>query len=146
MTVSLNGEEVARKITEAFPGSVAGSDKTTVFISGEYLHRVLEYLKNTAELDFNYLTNLTSVDYTDYLEVVYHVVSLTHNHSIVVKTRCYDREKPVVDSVYDLWRSADYQEREVYDLMGIFFEGHPNMKRLFLWDDFVGHPLRRDYL
>jgi NADH/F420H2 dehydrogenase subunit C len=144
--VSLNGEEAARKIEEAFPCSVAGSDKTTVVISGEYLHRVMEYLKNTGELDFNYLTNLTSVDYTDYFEVVYHLVSLTHNHNLVVKTRCYDREKPVVDSVYDLWRSADYQEREVYDLMGIFFEGHPNMTRLFLWDDFVGHPLRRDYL
>ena len=144
--MSLNGEEVARKIEGAFPGSVAGSDKTTVVISGEYLHRVAEYLKNTGDLDFNYLTNLTSVDYTDYFEVVYHLNSLSHNHSLVIKTRCYDREKPVVDSVYDLWRSADYQEREVYDLMGIFFEGHPNMKRLFLWDDFVGHPLRRDYL
>ena len=144
--MSLNGEEVARKIEEAFPGSVAGSDKTTVVISGEYLHRVMDYLKNTGELDFNYLTDLTSVDYTDYFEVIYHLVSLTRNHSLVVKTRCYDREKPVVSSVYDLWRSADYQEREVYDLMGIFFEGHPNMKRLFLWDDFVGHPLRRDYL
>ena len=146
MTVSLNGEEVARKIEEAFPGSVVGSDKTVVIISGEYLHRVMEYLKNTAELDFNYLANLTSVDYTDYFEVVYHLVSITHNHNLVIKTRCYDREKPVVDSVYDLWRSADYQEREVYDLMGIYFKGHPNMKRLFLWDDFVGHPLRRDYL
>jgi NADH-quinone oxidoreductase subunit C len=144
--VSLNGEEVARKIEKAFPGSVAGSDKTTVVVSGEYLHRVMEYLKNTKDFDFNYLTNLTSVDYTDYFEVVYHLISLTHNHSLVVKTRCYDREKPVVDSVYDLWRSADYQEREVYDLMGIYFKGHPNMKRLFLWDDFVGHPLRRDYL
>jgi NADH/F420H2 dehydrogenase subunit C len=144
--VSLNGEEVARKIEEAFPGSVAGSDKVTVVISGEYLHRVMEYIKNTGDLDFNYLTNLTSVDYTDYFEVIYHLNSLTHNHSLIVKTRCYDREKPVVDSVYDLWRSADYQEREVYDLMGVYFEGHPNMKRLFLWDDFVGHPLRRDYL
>ena len=146
MTTSLKGEDVARKIEEAFPGSIAGSDKTGVIISVQFLHRVAEFLKNTDGLDFDYLTNLTSVDYTDYFEVVYHLVSLSHNHSLVMKTRCYDREEPFVDSVYDLWRSADYQEREVYDLMGVYFKGHPNMKRLFLWDDFVGHPLRRDYL
>ena len=143
---SLKGEDVARKIEGVFRGSIAGSDKTAVIINVQFLHQVAEYLKNTEGLDFDYLTNLTSVDYTDYFEVVYHLVSLTHNHSLVMKTRCYDREEPVVDSVYDLWRSADYQEREVYDLMGIYFKGHPNMKRLFLWDDFVGHPLRRDYL
>jgi NADH-quinone oxidoreductase subunit C len=144
--VSLNGSEVAKKIEEAIPGSVVSSDTTTVFIANQYLHQVAEYLKNTTGLDFNYLTNVTSVDYVDYFEVIYHLNSLTHNHSIVLKTKCTDREKPLVASVYDLWRSADYQEREIYDLMGIYFEGHPNMKRLFLWDDFVGHPLRRDYL
>jgi NADH-quinone oxidoreductase subunit C len=146
LTVALNGEEVAGKLEAAFPGSVAGSDKTAVIVSGEYLHRVAEYLKNTPGLDFNYLTNLTAVDYVNYFEVVYHMNSLTHNHSLVLKTQCFDRENPVLDSVYDLWRSADYQERETYDMFGIYFEGHPNMKRLFLWDDFVGHPLRRDYL
>jgi NADH:ubiquinone oxidoreductase subunit C len=82
----------------------------------------------------------------DYFEVVYHLISLEHNHSLVLKTRCYDRDKPVVPSVVNLWRSADFQEREVYDLMGIIFDGHPNLKRLLLWEGFVGHPLRRDYL
>jgi NADH-quinone oxidoreductase subunit C len=146
LTVALNGEEVAGKLDAAFPGSVVCSDKTTVIVSGEYLHRVAEYLKNTPGFEFDYLTNLTAVDYTTFFEVVYHMNSLKHNHSLVLKTRCFERENPVLDSVYDLWRSADYQERETYDLMGIYFNGHPNMKRLFLWEDFVGHPLRRDYL
>ena len=105
-----------------------------------------EFLKNTPVLDFDYLTNLTAVDYADYFEVVYHLVSLKHNHSLVLKTRCRDRDKPVVPSVVNLWRSADLQEREAYDLMGISFDGHPNLKRLLLWEGFVGHPLRRDYL
>jgi NADH-quinone oxidoreductase subunit C len=72
--------------------------------------------------------------------------SLEHNHSLVIKTRCYDRKNPVLPSVVSLWQGADFQEREIYDLMGIRFEGHPNMKRIFLWEGFAGHPLRKDYM
>jgi NADH:ubiquinone oxidoreductase subunit C len=64
----------------------------------------------------------------------------------VLKTRCNDREQPVVPSVISVWQGADFQEREIYDLLGIRFAGHPNMKRIFLWEGFKGHPLRRDYL
>ena len=146
MTARLNGEEVAQKIVGAFPGSVTAADKTTVMVDNKALSQVAEYLKNDAEFDFNYLANLTSVDYTDYFEVVYNLISLNRNHSLTLKTRCYDREKPTVASVVSLWRTADFQEREIYDLMGITFIGHPNMKRLLLWEGFTGHPLRRDYL
>ena len=146
MTTALNGEEVAKKIAEKFSGSIAAADKAAVVAMSKSLYQVAEFLKNTPKLDFDYLTNLTAVDYTDYFEVVYHLVSLEHNHSLVMKTRCYDRDKPVVPSVVSLWRAADFQEREAYDLMGIIFEGHPNLKRLLLWEGFVGHPLRRDYL
>ena len=86
------------------------------------------------------------MDYYDYFEVVYQLTSMKHNHSLVLKTRCYDRINPVVPSVVRLWRGADFQEREVYDLMGISFEGHPNLKRIALWQGFEGHPLRKDYL
>jgi len=79
------------------------------------------------------------------LEVVYHLTSMELNHSLVVKARC-DRDNPEVPSLYSLFRGADYQEREIYDLIGIEFTGHPNMKRLFMWEGFEGHPLRRDYL
>ena len=146
MTIALNGEEVAKKIAEVVPGSVAAADKVTVVVSSKSLYQVAEFLKNTLGLDFDYLNDLTAVDYLDYFEVVYHLTSLKHNHSLVLKTRCYEREKPIVSSVVSLWRAADFQEREVYDLMGITFEGHPNLKRLLLWEGFAGHPLRRDYL
>lgn len=146
MTIALNGEEVAKKIAEVVPGSVAAADKVTVVVRSKSLYQVAEFLKNTLGLDFDYLNDLTAVDYLDYFEVVYHLTSLKHNHSLVLKTRCYEREKPIVSSVVSLWRAADFQEREVYDLMGIIFEGHPNLKRLLLWEGFAGHPLRRDYL
>jgi NADH-quinone oxidoreductase subunit C len=146
MTTALKCEQVAKRITKALPGAVVAADSTAVVVTNQSLYRVAEFLKNTPELDFDYLVNLTAVDYTDYFEVVYHLVSLKHNHSLVLKTRCRDRDKPAVPSVVNIWRSADFQEREVYDLMGIVFEGHPNLKRLLLWEGFVGHPLRRDYL
>jgi NADH/F420H2 dehydrogenase subunit C len=146
MTAALNGEQVAREIAELFPGAVVAADKAVVVVTSNSLYQVAELLKSTPALDFDYLTNLTAVDYVGYFEVVYHLISLKHNHSLVLKTRCYDRDKPVVPSVVNLWRSADFQEREAYDLMGITFDGHPNLKRLVLWEGFVGHPLRRDYL
>jgi len=146
VTVCLNGEELAGKIAEAIPDSICATDEMTVVVDSQSLYKVAEFLKNTAGFEFDYLANLTSVDYTDFFEVVYNLVSLKHNHSIVLKTRVYDRDKPTVPSVVSLWRAADYQEREIFDLMGIIFSGHPNLRRLFLWEGFVGHPLRRDYL
>jgi NADH-quinone oxidoreductase subunit C len=146
MTVALKGEDVAKKLAEAFPGAVAASDKVAVIVDSQSLYKVAEYLKNTSGFEFDYLANLVVVDYMDYFEVVYHLTSLKNNHSLVLKTRCYGREKPTIPSVYNLWRTADYQEREAFDLMGIIFTGHPNLKRLFLWEGFEGHPQRRDYL
>jgi NADH-quinone oxidoreductase subunit C len=146
MTVALNGEQVARKINKAARGAVVASDKMSVIVSSGSLFKVAEFLKSAPELDFNYLGDLAAVDYTDYFEVVYRLVSLTYNHSLVLKTRCFDRDKPVVPSITGLWRAAYFPEREAYDLMGIVFEGHPNLKRLLLWEGFEGHPLRRDYL
>jgi NADH-quinone oxidoreductase subunit C len=146
VTTALNGEQVAKKIIKVSPGAVVAADKAAVIVTSESLFKIAEFLKNTPALDFDYLADLTTVDYTDYFEVVYRLVSLTHNHSLVLKTRCYDRENPLVPSVTSLWRAAYFPEREAYDLMGIIFEGHPNLKRLLLWEGFEGHPLRRDYL
>ena len=103
-------------------------------------------LKRTPDRHFDYLVSVTAVDYYDYFELVYHLTSLEHNHSLVLKTRCYDRSEPVVSSVFGLWQGADFQEREIYDLMGIRFVGHPNLKRIALWEGFEGHPLRTDFL
>jgi NADH-quinone oxidoreductase subunit C len=146
MTKALKVSEVAAKIGGQLPGAIVGCDDSAVTVKGESVLEVCRFLNKTAGLDFDYLVNITGVDYLDYLEVVYHLASMKHNHSLVVKTRCYDREKPAVPSVTSIWQGADFQERETYDLLGIRFEGHPNMKRLFLWEGFQGHPLRRDYL
>ncbi len=146
MTTALNGEQVAKTISGVSPDAVVAADKVAVVVTSDSLFKIAEFLKNTPALDFDYLADLTAVDYTDYFEVVYHLVSLKHNHSLVLRTRCYDRDKPAVPSVTGLWRSADFMEREAYDLMGIVFDGHPNLKRLLLWEGFTGHPLRRDYL
>ena len=146
MTVSLSGSEVAKKITEHFPEAISEADDKTVLVKSESLFEVAEYLKSSPELNFDYLNYIAAVDYYGYFEVVYQLTSREHNHSLVLKTRCYDRNKPTVSSVVSLWRGADFQEREIYDLMGISFKGHPNLKRIALWEGFEGHPLRKDYL
>jgi len=146
MTVSLSGSEVAQKIAERFPQAIAEAGDEAILVKSESLFEVAEYLRSNPELDFNYLNHISAVDYYDYFEVVYLFTSLNHNHSLVLKTRCYNRENPSVPSVVRLWQAADYQEREIFDLMGISFEGHPNLKRIALWEGFEGHPLRRDYL
>ena len=146
MTKALSSREVAAKIEGQLPGAIVGCEDSTVLVKSESVLGVCRLLNKTAGFDFDYLINLTGVDHLDYLEVVYHLASLKHNHSIVLKTRCYDREHPTVPSVISVWQGADFQEREAFDLLGIWFEGHPNMKRLFLWEGFQGHPLRRDYL
>lgn len=145
MTVALSGKGVAEEIAKRIPGAVVLSDYRCIVVSPEKLYAVAEILK-TSEFAMDYLANLTSIDYVDYFEVVYNLVSISRNHSLTLKTRLYARQKPAVASVTPLWRGAELQEREVFDLMGITFEGHPNLKRLLLWDGFQGHPLRRDYL
>lgn len=146
MTVSLSGSEVAKQITKHFPEAISEASDGAILVKSESLLDIAEYLKSSPELDFDYLNHITAVDYYDYFEVVYQFTSLKHNHSLVLKTRCYDRENPTVPSIVRLYQGADFQEREIYDLMGISFNGHPNLKRIFLWEGFEGHPLRKDYL
>lgn len=146
MTVALSGKDIASQLEEKFPGSIGESGKDSLVVKSDSLLAVAGYLKDTDGLEFDYLNYITAVDYYSYFEVVYQLTSLKHNHSFVIKTRCYDRENPTVPSVIGLWQGADFQEREIYDLMGIKFEGHPNLKRLFLWEGFQGHPLRKDFI
>jgi NADH-quinone oxidoreductase subunit C len=146
MTVILSGKEIASRIEEKVPGSVVESGDGSLVVNGESLLTVMAHLKDTDGLEFDYLNHVTAVDYYRYYEVVYQLTSLKHNHSVVLKTRCYDRENSVVPSVIGLWQGADFQEREIYDLMGIKFQGHPMMKRIFLWEGFPGYPLRKDFL
>jgi len=146
MTAALSGNEIATRLQKQFPGSIVESGPNSLLVKSESLLEIATFLKTTPGLDFNYLAAITAVDYYDYFEVIYQLTSLEHNHSLVVKTRCYRRDNPSLPSVVSLWRGADFQEREIYDLMGISFDGHPNLKRIVLWEGFAGHPLRKDYL
>ena len=146
MTVALSPKQVRDKIAAIFPDAVVETDEQAVLVNAESLLGVAEQLKTDPDLAFDYLNFVTAVDYYDYFEVVYRLTSLEHNHSIVLKVRSEGRDRPSIPSIYHLWRGADLQEREIYDLMGIAFEGHPNLKRIVLWEGFEGHPLRKDYL
>ena len=146
MTIALSGQEIASQLEEKFPGSITESDQNNLVVKSDSLPVIAAFLKDTPGLDFDYLNHITAIDYYDHFEVVYQLTSLEHNHSLVLKTRCYQRDNPVLPSVVSLWQGADFQEREIYDLMGIKFEGHYNMKRIVLWEGFQGHPLRKDYL
>lgn len=107
------------------------------------LPALMQILKT--EYGFDQLSNLTSVDFGATFAVVYHLYSIASHAKICVKTRI-PADNPRVESVVDIWPGADWQEREVYDLMGIVFTGHPNLIRVLLPDDFEGHPLRKDFV
>ena len=146
MTTPLSGSEMAQRIGQAFPQAAVVALPDAVVIRPEALLDVARYLKDTPDLAFDYLASITGVDYIDYFELVYHLTSIVHNHSFILKTRCYGRENLQVASVYPVWLAADFQEREIYDLLGISFIGHPNLKRILTWEGFPGHPLRKDFL
>ncbi len=146
MTVILSGSEVAIQLTARFPGSVTEAIPQYIVINVDHFLPVMDYLKNSPETGLEYLADITATDYLDYFEVNYRLGAFEKNLSLTVKVRCTDRLKPELPSVISLWKGADLMEREIYDLMGIYFQGHPNMKRLFLWEGFEGYPLRKDYL
>ena len=147
MAVSaLAGEDLAERLRQGVQDSVEKCDSTAVWVDPTRIQEVAWFLRDDPELDFQFLNSISAVDYIEYFELVYHLTSFERQHTAVVKSRVYGRETLSVPSVYDVWRGADFQEREVWDLMGINFEGHPNMKRIVLWEGFDGHPLRKDYL
>jgi NADH-quinone oxidoreductase subunit C len=146
MTTLLTMPEINKIISGSFPEAISAVTPGEVIIRSEYLLGVAEYLKTEPGLAFDYLNYIVATDYYDYLELVYQLTSLKNNRSLVFKVRCFDRVNPSVPSITGIWRGADFQEREIYDLLGITFNGHPNLRRIFLWDGFQGYPLRKDYL
>ncbi|MBK67775.1 MAG: NADH-quinone oxidoreductase subunit C [Rickettsiales bacterium] len=146
MIKQLNSNEIIKLLGTDFGIQNDGQIKKELYVSPEQLINVVKKLKNSKDASFDLLTCISGIDYVEYFQVVYHLTSTVHKHSCVLKVNLYGRNDLVCPSVYDLWQGADFQEREIWDLLGIYFEGHPNMKRIFLWDGFEGHPLRRDYL
>lgn len=123
-----------------------GSQFLNISIHPDYLHEMMYYLKLNRNTSFDYLFCLTGVDWGKELEVVYHLESTDHRHLIVVRSKIEDRENPEIESVQDIWDTANFHEREAYDFYGIRFRKHPNLKRLFLTEDFEGYPLRKDFV
>ena len=142
----LEGQDLAERLADGAHGSVEEWAGGSVWVKPSSVEVVARFLRDNPELDFQFLNSISAVDYIEHFEVVYHLTSIQRQHTAVVKTRVYGREELSLPSVYHVWRGADLQEREIWDLMGIHFEGHPNMKRIMLWEGFEGHPLRKDYL
>jgi len=123
-----------------------GSEFLNVIVQPEQLHDLMAKLKSDEQTQFDYLFCLTGMDWGEELGVVYHLESTVSRHIIVVKVKTSDRENPNFDSVWDIWRTAEFHEREVFDFFGIKFNNHPNLKRLFLTENWEGFPLRKDYV
>jgi len=146
MSRVLDGLEVGERIGQRVPEAVVEATAQSVVVQPEKLVAVASYLRDDGALDLRFLSGVTAVDYLDHFEVVYHLQSLSHNHMLTLKTRALDYKNPEVPSLVSVWRGAELQEREGFDLMGIRFAGHPDLRRVFLWEGFPGHPLRKDWL
>jgi len=116
----------------------------TITILNERWAEVARFVNNNEELGLRYLSNLSGVDYESHMETVYYVISFETKHSYCFKVKT-SREAPSIPSVTPVWATANWNEREVYDLLGIDFPGHPDLPRIMMPDDWVGHPLRKDY-
>jgi NADH-quinone oxidoreductase subunit C len=125
---------------------------TTVLLDRGALFEALQFCRDEADLAFDVLMDLTAADYLKYagredgprFEVVYHLYSLAHNHRVRLKVRV-DEDDAVVPSAVELWPIANWLEREVWDMFGVRFSGHPDLRRLLMYEEFVGHALRKDY-
>jgi len=143
----MDQEALQKFVSEISKEAVLSDNKqfTEIIVPIDKLHEVAVALKSSPETQFDYLFCQTGVDINEKLGVVYHLQSTDLRHIIVLKVFADDRENPEIDTVCDIWRTAEYFEREIFDMLGIQFKNHPDMRRLFLEDDFQGFPLRKDF-
>ena len=145
----MDSQELKTKI-ESFDIEISFPEEETQFltltVNPSKLHELAKQLKEDSDTSFDYMFCQTGIDWEANLEIVYHLRSTSHGHEVVVRTQITDRENPIVDSVYDLWKTADFHEREIFDLLGIRFTNHPDLRRIFLDDNWEGFPLRKDYV
>lgn len=144
---------IVKNLRERFPGVIISTsglqphpDELTIKVEKGKIVELCRFLKDDPHLDFNYLSDLCGVDYPERekrFEVVYHLYSITKRHRLRLKLSV--KEGDSVPSVSGVWQTANWHEREAYDLLGIPFEGHPDLRRILLPDDWEGHPLRKEY-
>jgi len=143
--VELLKSEVHPEAVEEAAINELSDDMPTITVKAGHWRAAAELLKSHEKLGCNYLRNVTGVDYETHMEVVYFVINLETKREYAIKIRT-DRDQPSVPSAVPVWLSADWPEREIYDLLGIDFPGHPDLRRIMMPDDWVGHPLRKDYV
>jgi NADH-quinone oxidoreductase subunit C len=147
--------QIAKMIEEKFAGQVLGitthAGQVSVSLKKDMIKDVCLYLRNESSLKMDHLPDLTAVDYSAYagdsgprFEVVYNMISTVYRHRIRLKVRLPE-DDPRIDTVSTVWQTANWHERETYDLMGIKFDGHPDLRRILLPEDWEGHPLRKEY-
>ncbi len=149
----MDSKTIAEKLKEKFPDAIETFKEPAsgahgdpwIEVSPEKIHTILKFLRENENLSFDNLLCISGVDYSDRLEIVYHLHSYHHLHKIVIKTLLKDKQNPQIETVCDLWKGANWLEREVYDLFGISFKNHPDLRRILLPDDWEGYPLRKDY-
>lgn len=140
-------EEIHAFVTAAAPESKPGTNKQyqEFIVPAGDIHPLAEALKEHPDTRMDYLFCLTAVDRKDGFHVVYHLVSSGGGQPIMLRVILPDKINPLVPTVSDIWKAAEFYEREVFDLFGIRFENHPDLRRIFLDDDWKGFPLRKDY-
>lgn len=145
----MNSPEVFKLIESKFPEALKSTDlegiEQSVTVEANSIADVCEFLKTEADLQFTSLMCLSGVDFEDRMEVVYHLHSLLHNHRLTVKVEL-PREDPKLPTVTSVWNAANWHEREAYDMFGIIFDDHPDLRRILLPDDWEGFPLRKDHV
>jgi NADH-quinone oxidoreductase subunit C len=146
----MNNATVLQRIQAALPQAVSATNEfrgqLSVFVPRESIVELAQFLRDDPELSYTFLENLCGVDYLGRdprFEVVYHLLSMRNRHRICLKVGLPEND-PTVPTLTGLWPAANWQEREAYDLLGIVFADHPNLYRILLPDDWVGHPLRKD--
>lgn len=143
--VELLREHVGAEAVEEAYINEANDHLPTIVIKDEHWAKAAPLFRDHAELGCDYLRNVSGVDYETHMEVVYYPLNMQRRETYCIKVRT-DREQPSVPSATPVWETANWNEREIFDLLGIDFPGHPNMTRIMMPDDWVGHPLRKDYV
>lgn len=142
--VALIRQQAADDAVEDAYVNELNNDMPTVIVKNDHWRSVSQLLKHNEQLQFNYLRNVSGVDYESHMEVVYHMISLVSKREVAVKVKT-ERDRASVYSATPVWATANWNEREIFDLLGIDFPGHPDMRRIMMPDEWVGHPLRKDY-